>query len=98
MLRGGLTTGFWRRLTTGTAKLFVTLALILFCLPHASAVQRTQFDHLTTGYELKGAHRDLSCEYCHMQGVFRGTPRNCVGCQSIGSGVTQVRPTTTDIS
>ena len=37
------------------------------------------FDHLTTGYELRGAHRDLSCEYCHAKGVFKGTPRTCAG-------------------
>jgi hypothetical protein len=69
---------------------------------HAEAVQRTQFDHLTTGYELRGFHRDLSCEYCHQRGVFKGTPRTCAGCHNTGSRVSSTtRPinhvaTTTD--
>ena len=65
----------------------IALALLLLCVPHASAVQRTQFDHLTTGFELRGFHRDLSCEYCHARGVFKGTPRTCEGCHTIGSRV-----------
>jgi len=90
MFRGQLRQLTWTR----AAQALALVALILFCMPQATAVQRTQFDHLTTGYELLGAHRDLSCEYCHLQGVFRGTPRNCVGCHSIGSRVNAVpRPT-----
>ena len=74
------------------AALIAALVLISF---GASAVQRTQFDHLTTGYELRGFHRDLSCEYCHLQGVFKGTPRSCVGCHSTGSRVSSTpRPVT----
>jgi hypothetical protein len=73
----------------------LVLVLFVFLMPHASAVQRTQFDHLTTGYELRGFHRDLSCEYCHLQGVFRGTPRTCVGCHTTGSRVNSTpRPMT----
>ncbi len=34
-----------------------------------------QFDHLTTGYELTGAHRLQPCESCHVDAVFKGTPR-----------------------
>src|SRR5882762_10328267 len=69
------------------SRTMAALALaVLFAAP-AAAVQRTQFDHLTTGYELQGAHRDLSCEYCHQKGVFKGTPRNCVGCHAMGSRV-----------
>jgi hypothetical protein len=74
------------------------LLLALWFSPPASAVQRTLFDHLTTGYELQGAHRDLSCEYCHMQGVFKGTPRTCVGCHSIGSRVNSTPRPVTHIS
>ena len=67
--------------------------LVLVCLvllypgSRACAVQRSSFDHLTTGYELRGAHRDLACEYCHVQGVFKGTPRNCEGCHAIGGRI-----------
>ncbi|MBV9697929.1 MAG: hypothetical protein JO005_13465, partial [Gammaproteobacteria bacterium] len=38
------------------------LALVLLLLgagAHAAAPNRTQFDHLTTGFELIGQHRDL---------------------------------------
>ena len=80
-----------------TTALFLALGLLFFVLmtPHAKAVQRTQFDHLTTGYELRGFHRDLACEYCHLQGVFKGTPRACVGCHSQGSRVNSTpRPVT----
>ena len=85
------------KLPARAAALIAALLLVLFvCLvPHASAVQRTQFDHLTTGYELRGFHRDLSCEYCHLQGVFKGTPRTCVGCHTPGSRVNSTpRPVT----
>jgi len=43
------------------------------------------FDHLTTGFELDGVHRDLPCEACHLNAVFRGTPRDCATCHSKGS-------------
>ena len=43
------------------------------------------FDHLTTGVELDGVHRDLPCESCHLNAVFRGTPRNCGSCHIKGS-------------
>ena len=69
-----------RRLAAQVSKLLAALVLALWFAAPAAAVQRTQFDHLTTGYELRGFHRDLACEYCHLQGVFKGTPRTCVGC------------------
>lgn len=79
-------------------RLFVLLLLAGYACPAAWAVQRTQFDHLTTGYELQGAHRDLSCEYCHLQGVFRGTPRTCGGCHSMGSRVNAIAKPVTHVS
>src|SRR3981189_1032150 len=42
------------------------------------------FDHLSTGFELDGVHRDLPCEQCHLNAVFKGTPRNCGGCHITG--------------
>ncbi len=38
------------------------------------------FDHLSTGFELDGVHRDLPCESCHINAVFKGTPRRCGVC------------------
>jgi hypothetical protein len=43
------------------------------------------FDHLSTGFELDGVHRDLPCESCHINAVFKGTPRNCGTCHITGS-------------
>ena len=43
------------------------------------------FDHLTTGFALTGAHIGVSCESCHRDGVFRGTPRDCSLCHA-GTG------------
>jgi hypothetical protein len=43
------------------------------------------FDHLATGFELDGLHRDLPCEGCHLNAVFKGTPRDCASCHSSGS-------------
>src|SRR5579864_1153066 len=86
MLRGDKQRRAWARTWTPSTWLLALVAMFVF-IPHASAVQRTQFDHLTTGFELVGAHRDLSCEYCHQKGVFKGTPRICVGCHTIGSRI-----------
>ncbi len=36
------------------------------------------FDHAT--YQLRGAHRSTDCTNCHGNGVFAGTPRDCVAC------------------
>ena len=52
-----------------------------------AAEQRSHFDHLTTGFELLGRHRDLPCEACHVNAVFKGTPRDCVACHGAGTAV-----------
>ncbi len=46
-----------------------------------------RFDHVTTGYELTGAHRLQACESCHADAVFQGTPRECAACHSPGSRI-----------
>ena len=53
----------------------------------AAPVQRTAFDHLTTGFELVGQHRDLPCESCHVNAIFKGTPRDCAACHGVGTAV-----------
>ena len=45
------------------------------------------FDHLTTGFELEGQHKQVKCESCHVDGVFKGTPVACVGCHAPGTRV-----------
>src|SRR5215471_16109190 len=68
------------------------LALLGLLAPRAPAqpLLRTQFDHLTTGFELLGQHRDLQCEACHVNAIFKGTPKTCASCHGVG---TQIRAT-----
>jgi hypothetical protein len=53
----------------------------------SAAQERTKFDHLTTGFELIGKHRDLPCESCHVNAIFKGTPRSCASCHGAGTEV-----------
>ncbi|MDD2702138.1 MAG: hypothetical protein PHH36_13020, partial [Sideroxydans sp.] len=45
------------------------------------------FDHARTGFILRDVHTTLRCEQCHVDGIFKNTPRDCAGCHSIGSRV-----------
>ena len=81
----------------GAAAVSENVAATTAAAPAAAALtaptaqlQRTAFDHLTTGFELIGKHRDLPCESCHYNAVFKGTPRDCASCHGLG---TQVRAT-----
>ncbi|MEZ5962406.1 MAG: hypothetical protein R3F56_01045 [Planctomycetota bacterium] len=40
--------------------------------------QGATFDHST--YPLTGAHNAVACGQCHVNNVYRGTPRDCYGC------------------
>ncbi|GAC1664315.1 MAG: hypothetical protein NVS9B2_01760 [Steroidobacteraceae bacterium] len=55
------------------------------------------FDHLSTGFELDGVHRDLPCESCHVNAIFKGTPRNCGVCHIAGSTFNATPKTATHI-
>src|SRR3984885_5271679 len=55
------------------------------------------FDHLSTGFELDGVHRDLPCESCHLNAIFKGTPRNCGVCHITGSTFNATPKTATHI-
>ena len=79
-----------RRAPCGIAVLALALAPAAVMPPPplaAAAVSpiTVPFDHLTTGFELDGVHRDLPCESCHLNAVFRGTPRDCGTCHITGS-------------
>lgn len=45
------------------------------------------FDHTKTGFLLRDVHATLKCEQCHVDGIFKNTPKDCAGCHSIGSRV-----------
>jgi cell pole-organizing protein PopZ len=65
-----------------------TLVLVLLLVPSGFAAQtRTNFDHDTTGFELRGQHRDLRCESCHANAIFKGTPRDCQDCHGVGTAI-----------
>ena len=65
----------------------ILLAVLGLSRPASPAEQRSQFDHRTTGFELLGRHREVPCEACHVNAVFRGTPRDCVACHGAGTAV-----------
>ena len=54
---------------------------VLFLMMSTSWAQNT-FDHFSTGFELDGAHANVTCERCHAGGTFEGTPAACIGCHS----------------
>ena len=75
-----------QRHRSGVRVLAALLLLALAFAPSAfAATAHANFDHLTTGFELTGQHRDLACESCHVNAMFQGTPKDCGGCHGIGS-------------
>ena len=72
------------------AILLASVTATMLLLATASSAARSEFDHLTTGFRLEGAHGSAECESCHTRGMFLGTPTDCVGCHSQGN---QVRAT-----
>ena len=39
-----------------------------------------RFQHSTTAFPLRGAHRLMSCDSCHVGGVYQGKSSECVSC------------------
>ncbi len=65
---------------------FAMLGLLLLEITNVNAdtIPQTSldFDHLTTGFPLVGAHEYVPCETCHASGRFKGTPKTCNGCHN----------------
>jgi len=62
----------------------LAFAVLVFAgMAAAQGVQRS-FDHLKTGFALQGVHTAARCESCHINGVFKGTPRDCATCHTSG--------------
>jgi hypothetical protein len=40
------------------------------------------FDHNLSSFKLTGKHVSVSCNSCHKNGVFKGTPTNCYACHA----------------
>jgi len=79
-----------------TEKLIVKMAAVIlacftFCMSAMAATETVSgaipFNHAKTGFVLRDVHTTLRCEQCHLEGIFKNTPRNCEGCHSIGSRV-----------
>lgn len=45
-----------------------------------STWQGATFDHNRTRFQLTGAHAAVTCEQCHVNNQFTGTPTNCFSC------------------
>ena len=55
--------------------------------PLQKADIKTVADHSRTGFVLRDVHATLKCEQCHVEGIFKNTPKNCSGCHAIGTRV-----------
>jgi len=66
------------------------LALVLG-QAHAQSAFRSGFDHFTTAWPLEGAHQNVDCEICHVEGIFKGTPRECAACHNL-AGLVKATP------
>ncbi len=52
-----------------------------------------KFEHFKTGFPLSGSHTTTRCESCHINGVFKGTPRDCQTCHTTGSRFSRANAT-----
>ncbi len=77
---------------SGISKIMaVMLACVMLCfagLVQAKPAPSTPpFDHSKTGFLLRDVHTTLRCEQCHVDGIFKNTPKDCAGCHAIGTRV-----------
>ncbi|MBI5889525.1 MAG: hypothetical protein HZB47_02460 [Nitrosomonadales bacterium] len=75
-------------------------AVMLVLAMQATAETNTagrDFNHLSTGFQLNGAHVTAACETCHVAGVFKGTPKECDGCHALGKRVVATPKSTSHI-
>ncbi len=61
------------------------LATTNFSLAQAMGKDGASFNHIQTGFNLVGSHTTAPCESCHVQGIFKGTPRDCASCHTLGN-------------
>jgi hypothetical protein len=75
-----------RRCTTaGIARWLAAATLFFLSLAAFGQANPRNYDHNRSGFPLTGIHATQACESCHLNGVFRGTPRDCSGCHTAGS-------------
>jgi hypothetical protein len=49
----------------------------------ATSWKETAFDHDKTDFPLKGAHKDTTCNACHINKKYKDTPKECLSCHQI---------------
>ncbi len=42
-----------------------------------------EFDHDSTGFKLRNAHKVQQCESCHIESQYKDTPNKCISCHAI---------------
>lgn len=45
-----------------------------------SAWEDATFDHNLSAFKLEGRHAEVVCEKCHVNNVYKGTPKDCYSC------------------
>ena len=77
-------TSIWRLAGAARLNLLLALVFVLQLLTGAGTAQAqtngSDFDHDSTGFVITGPHNLVRCESCHINGVFKGTPRDCASC------------------
>ena len=65
-------------------KCLVATYMMLFIsgITMAAPEESQPFDHFSTGFPLTGQHTSVSCESCHIKGIFKGTPKSCNSCHN----------------
>ncbi|NOU01384.1 MAG: hypothetical protein HOO95_07415 [Gallionella sp.] len=53
----------------------------------AAPTSASDFNHMSTGFPLTGAHANVVCVTCHTGGIFKGTNAACDGCHALGKRV-----------
>jgi hypothetical protein len=88
---------FWRSLSRSLLAIAAVAALVA-TQAHAQSETTTTFNHFSTGFPLTGTHMSVSCPACHVNGRFKNTPKQCIGCHNTmtAPGEPQSHPRTTN--
>lgn len=49
---------------------------------NASGWKNAAFDHNKTAFPLTGGHASVQCKTCHVNGVYKGAPKDCYSCHA----------------
>jgi len=73
------------------------LCAVLFLYGVTASAALKDFDHFDTGFPLTGKHNNTACDSCHINGVFKGTPKECGACHNeqiaVGKNKTHIEST-----